>query len=90
MANLSWRDKAARVIAQALADAAAQDLDEAATLRLVDSRYPFGERAHHPYTQWLAARRALVPSVRRKANLKARDAWVQASGQGEIFDAPSD
>lgn len=91
----TWRTHAEAVIRQALADAAEQGLDEAATVRLVDSRYPFGMRKYHPYTMWLKVRSELVPAVRekaqareavklRKAREKARTAWIETTGQEEL------
>lgn len=86
-----WRDHAEHVVKKALAEAEAQGLDEKATLALVDSRYPFGERAYHPYQMWLKVRRELVPSLRTKqaekvkAQTKAiKNAWVEQSGQEEL------
>jgi hypothetical protein len=60
MAHETWREIARRVILKALDDARDQDLDAAATLKLVDSRYPFGPRANHPYAMWLSERKRLV------------------------------
>ena len=91
----TWRAVAETVIRQALDEAAAQELDERETLALVDSRYPFGIRAYHPYQVWLKARSALVPSLRVAAEARAREkqrrviqqaraAWMQASGQEEL------
>lgn len=90
-----WRTHAEHVISQALAEAAEQGLDDAATLRLVDSRYPFGMREYHPYQMWLKVRRELVPSLRAKAEAreakkvaqareKARTAWIETTGQEEL------
>lgn len=58
----TWREHARVVILQALQEAQAQGLDQKATLALIDSRYPFGERAYHPYKAWLSERRRLVVS----------------------------
>lgn len=68
---MNWKNHARSVIVNALSEAKEQGLDDAATLRLVDSRYPFGPRECHPYKMWLAARRELVPSVRTRANKRA-------------------
>ena len=78
-----WRDRAEHVIKKALAGAEAQGLDEKAALALVDRRYPFGERAYHPYQMWLKVRRELVPSLKVKQAEKARKTTV-AEGQGEL------
>ena len=56
----TWREEAQAVIREALAEADARKLDRAATIKLVDSRYPFGERKRHPYKAWLKVRRELV------------------------------
>jgi hypothetical protein len=91
----TWRTHAEAVIKQALADAAEQGLDDAATVRLVDSRYPFGMREYHPYQMWLKVRRELVPVVREKAKAreaakiaqareKIRTAWIETTGQEEL------
>jgi hypothetical protein len=86
-----WRTHAEKVITKALAEAEAQALDEKATLALVDSRYPFGERAYHPYQMWLKVRRELVPSLRAKQaekvkvkTAKVKDAWREDSGQSKL------
>lgn len=86
-----WRDHAEHVIRKALAEAEAQGLDEASTLALVDSRYPFGVREYHPYQMWLKVRRELVPSLKAKqaekvkAQTKAiKNAWIAPEGQGEL------
>lgn len=50
----TWRDIAKQVIQQALAEAKAQGLDFNATKTYVNARYPFGERAYHPYKIWLS------------------------------------
>lgn len=50
----TWRDSARAVIQAALAEAKAQGLDAAATKVYVNSKYPFGARAYHPYTIWLS------------------------------------
>ena len=83
-----WRNHAEHVIKAALAEAEAQGLDEKATLALVDIKYPFGERAYHPYQMWLKVRRELVPSLRAKqaekvkqAQAKVKDAWAVPEGQ---------
>lgn len=55
-----WKDTAERVIRKAMAEAKEQGLDFEATTKLVDSRYPFGERAYHPYKMWLKVRRDLL------------------------------
>ena len=60
MAHETWREVARRVIMKALDDAHGQGLDAAATLKLVDSRYPFGPRSNHPYAVWLSERKRLV------------------------------
>lgn len=50
---MSWRAKAAAVIADTLADCRAKGLDEKATTKALSDAYPFGERAMHPYKIWL-------------------------------------
>lgn len=86
-----WRDHAERVITKALAEAEAQALDDQAALALVDSRYPFGERAYHPYQMWLKVRRELVPSLKAKQaekvkakTAKVKDAWTSQFGQSKL------
>lgn len=68
---MKWKQRAVDVIQQALADAKTQNLNEADTLKLVDSRYPFGNRAMHPYKVWLAVRRELVTKTPASPNGKA-------------------
>jgi hypothetical protein len=58
----TWRDAARGVILKALEDARAAGLEPAATLALVDSRYPFGVRDYHPYKMWLSERKRLLTS----------------------------
>lgn len=86
-----WRTHAEKVIRKALAEAKVLGLDERKTLALVDSRYPFGERAYHPYQMWLKVRRELVPSLKAAQAAKQRaktaaikDAWVERPGQQEL------
>jgi len=62
---VTWKMEARRVIREALAEADERGLDRDATIALVDSRYPFGERKRHPYKVWLEARRALVTKPAR-------------------------
>lgn len=56
----TWRDIAIRTISEALAEAKAHELDNTAALKLVDSRYPFGERKMHPYKIWLQVRKKML------------------------------
>ena len=65
----TWKDHARTVILAAIAEATAQGLSNEATVKLVDSRYPFGERKHHPYKQWLAARRELLFGGKSSTNV---------------------
>jgi len=55
----SWSDQAWCVIEKVHAS-----LPESATLderkAVIDAAYPFGERAHHPYKVWVAARKAYL------------------------------
>lgn len=60
MTNSNWRLHARKVIDDAMDEAKAQGLDSAAALKLIDSRYPFGERAMHPYQMWLSERRTAM------------------------------
>lgn len=57
MTNSNWRLHARQVIHQAIQDAMQQGLDADATLKLIDSRYPFGARQMHPYQMWLIERK---------------------------------
>jgi hypothetical protein len=69
MAGSPWRASARKVIEQAIADASAEGLDAEATLKLIDSRYPFGFRDLWPYQMWLKERKiarqrlGLLPSA---------------------------
>jgi hypothetical protein len=51
--NKTWREAAKATIQRAREEAQAQGLDAEATKRYVNARYPFGERAYHPYKIWL-------------------------------------
>jgi hypothetical protein len=51
-----------------------------ATIAAVDAAYPFGERAMHPYKQWLRARREFIAS-RGKAPMVACPACAAKAGQ---------
>lgn len=53
---MSWSDHAWSVINAVHADLP-RDITFADRRKAVDSAYPFGERAHHPYKVWLAARK---------------------------------
>ena len=80
-----WYAHAASVIRRVLAEAEAQGLDAAATQRLVDAAYPFGERRYHPYAMWLRARRDLLhPDATPEAQAVAHDraklaAWTRGA-----------
>lgn len=76
---MKWREAAVSVIQKALTDAQTQGLNEAETLKLVDSRYPFGQRAMHPYKVWLKVRRDLVTKPKTPANV--RTFWTQDKEQ---------
>lgn len=84
MSTKTWRDAARAVIQQALAEAQAQGLDAEATKRYVNSKYPFGERAYHPYKMWLsemkntfkpAATGGTEQSRRAQSDLAKLQAW---------------
>lgn len=60
-----WRQKSRAVILAALKDADAQGLEGKARERFVSDRYPFGERAMHPYKIWLSEFRLLVKEKAR-------------------------
>lgn len=47
----SWRDHAAPIVAQVLAQTAGQD--EKAIKKALFDAYPFGQREMHPYKIWL-------------------------------------
>ena len=87
MTKSTWYTHAAKVIRRAMAEATALHLDPAATKRLVDAAYPFGERAYHPYKMWLRARRdllegpgtaALRPTAQMQADRARLAAWNNA------------
>lgn len=63
MPSKTWRDIARATIQKALQEAEAQGLDPDATKHYVNTRYPFGQRAYHPYKIWLSEmRRAFGPA----------------------------
>ena len=92
MARSRWYAHAASVIRRALAEAEAQGLDAAATQRLVDAAYPFGERRYHPYAMWLRARRDLRhPDATPEARAVAQDrAKLAAWNNGKPIRAAED
>ena len=67
MTKSTWYTHAAAVIRRAMAEAAALQLDPAATKQLVDAAYPFDERAYHPYKMWLRARKDLLNPAAHRA-----------------------
>lgn len=69
---MSWRSKAAEVIAETLADCRAKGLDEKATAKALSDAYPFGERAMHPYKVWLDELAIQTGKKREKDLAKAR------------------
>lgn len=50
---MSWRDKARAAITRAMREGRDMGLAGESLERHVRSRYPFGEREHHPYKIWL-------------------------------------
>ena len=59
--SASWYTRAARTIRAVQKQCAAEDITDPAEIqRRVDAAYPFGAREHHPYKQWLKARRELL------------------------------
>lgn len=53
-----WRQRARAAMREIVL--AHEGADTATLLALVDERYPFGPRRHHPYKAWLEERRLLV------------------------------
>ena len=65
MASATWRERAARVIAETLA-ALPKDADERTCKKALRDAYPFGERESYPYTVWCdEMRRSLALRFRR-------------------------
>lgn len=58
-----WRRWAREAIDQAVAEAEKQGLDRAATLKLIDDAYPFGQRKMWPYAKWLQERRITIEAL---------------------------
>lgn len=68
----SWREAAAPIIAQVIADNTGKTPAEVrAALR---EAYPFGPRKHHPYKIWLS-------EIRRQLNTPTTDDF----GDGSLF-----
>lgn len=78
-----WRDVARRVIDEALRDARILGLEGKELEKFVANRYPFGERAMHPYRIWLSEFRILVKGVTRPKAVPGRE--PDAPGQGLLF-----
>ena len=72
MTTRTWRDIAKQVIQKAIQEAEAQGLDAEATHKYVNSRYPFGERAYHPYKIWLSEMKATFQPVADSKTAKAQ------------------
>lgn len=83
----SWREEAAPIVRRAILDGQAQGLSGSELRRFVSERYPFGERAMHPYKIWLSeVARQLGPSPTARAFAQAKiDAWNKSVGQGQLF-----
>lgn len=84
-----WRTQATTVIQQAIAEARALGYTPEETLRLVDRRYPFGERAHWPYRVWLLVRRELLggdPTVRQAVRRRRAPPPPAAHGQLSLWE----
>ncbi len=63
-----YRREARRIMAITVGLFAAKGpADPKALIAEVDAAYPFGERAMHPYKQWLAERRLLIAALKRDA-----------------------
>lgn len=56
--SITWAQRAADVIYASLRASAGKPAIE--RVAAVDAAYPFGERAHHPYKQWLQVRRQIL------------------------------
>lgn len=70
MAVSRWRLMAAPIIARVIA--ANHGKDERAVRAALLEAYPFGERAHHPYTMWCSeVRRQLATHCRKHADCLA-------------------
>lgn len=72
-----WNDLAAAAILQALKESS--HLPGPQRLKMVDAAYPFGQRAYHPYKQWLKVRRqilvahGLIPADHRVSKVRFRE-----------------
>lgn len=60
MASKTWRDEARRVAAKAWEDGKARGLEGPALKKFISARYPFGQRARHPYKIWLDVTRKIM------------------------------
>ena len=53
-----WNNRAAAAIYKALKEST--HLSGKERLKHIDAAYPFGQRAYHPYKQWLKVRRQIL------------------------------
>jgi hypothetical protein len=72
----SWREIARATIQRALQEAESQGLDAEAKKKYVNSRYPFGEHAYHPYKIWLSEMKATFnPNKPGRSDLAKLAEW---------------
>lgn len=86
MSKNYWYQRSAVVIQDALTEAKQRGLDDKETWKLVDSRYPFGERTHWPYKQWLKARKEAKGGQRWKIiepTQRQKICWYPSCSQEE-------
>lgn len=83
-----WRAHSRKVILAALKEANAQGIVGEARESFVSGRYPFGERAMHPYKIWLNEFALLVRGQRKpmsKSKAKGPKLMGEWPGQGSLF-----
>ena len=79
---MSWLETSFNVIEKALANVPA-DADFHTVDQAIAAAYPFGEREHHPYKQWLKARKRVLDW---RFNRAPRRLAQSGSVDGTLFD----
>lgn len=82
----TWRDHARPIIALAIAEAQELGMDEKEMKRFISSKYPYGERAMHPYKIWCNEVRVQLGLVKSgKVVIESVKTIKPLAGQLEMF-----
>ncbi len=83
MTGSKWRHEARRVIEEALREARPLGLEGKALRAFVSARYPFGERAMHPYKIWCSEVGKQLDAPHTVRGQVDPDYWVNLTRGGQ-------